>query len=60
MHPALLRAVVVAAIAATTEQSRRALLSTSEATRFAAEDALVDRIVGALGDIMCQQDQSTG
>ncbi|GGC17137.1 hypothetical protein GCM10011494_40020 [Novosphingobium endophyticum] len=47
-HPRLVRAVVTAAVAALPEQARKNLASELEFERFAAEDALVERIMAAL------------
>ena len=60
MHPRLVCAVVTAAVAATSEQSRKDLLSVSETVRFQAEDDLVDRVVNALAKWDDEQEEDSG
>ena len=60
MHPRVLRAVVTAAVAATSEYSRNNLLSGSELVRFGTDDDLVDRIVNAIGQWDDQQEDESG
>jgi len=60
VHPRLVCAVVTAAVAATSEQSRKDLLSVSETVRFQAEDDLVDRVVNALAKWDDEQEEDSG
>ena len=61
MHPRVLRAVVTAAVAATSDYSRKNLLSGSELVRSCSEDDLVERIVNALAQWDDQQeDEASG
>ena len=46
----LIRAVITACLAETTDQARRDLLIPQEAERVCAEDAIVDRIMDALNE----------
>ena len=46
----LIRAVITACLAETTDQARRELVGTSEAVRTSVEEDIVDRIMDALNE----------